>query len=314
LVVGDILLDTYLWSKPNRVSPEAPVIIMDVEREEHRLGGAGNVAVNLKALGCKPLLVGILGKGPAGNQVFDLMRQNKLDLENIYVIDTPPTLVKTRVMAHKQQVVRLDWGGHYDYSNECQDFIIKTCDLYMKKGIDAVIISDYGKGVLNQHVLSEIITWARARHIPTCVDPKRINYNYYQYASLITPNISEASEMSGVQIVDEETMKHAARNIIDSLHINTCLITQGETGMSLFKKEWPYDKYVHIPAWKKENVFDVTGAGDTVISVIAACLAPGANVVNAAKIANAAAGLVVQVVGCGAVTIKDLMAQVSKIR
>lgn len=303
-VIGDILLDSYLYTKPNRISPEAPVLISDVQNEEFRLGGAGNVARNLKALGCDPVLIGTVGSY-SGSIVMDLLKKTDIVSNGIIVDDDYPTHIKQRVMAGKQQLLRLDRGVPKSITYKIADELFTTLKHALKhNNICGIVLSDYGKGLLTTNVLEVIISENR-NVIPICVDPKRINYKNYRGVYLITPNLAEAEEMSDIKITDLQTLANAGNKIMIDNNIDYCLITRGSEGMSLFDKK--LFKHTYLPAHQQEMVYDVTGAGDTVISTMAACISAGSSAKEAMVIANIAAGIVIKTVGCGVVTSRELL-------
>lgn len=299
LVIGDLILDCYVWGRVNRISPEAPVPVVEVTRDTFMLGGAANVAYNIAALGGKAMVVGVAGRDRAGGILRELLDENKVG--HVIFEDDRPTTIKTRVIAHNQQVVRFDKEdkrriGSKTFGN-MKEFLKKTVSEY-----DSVIISDYKKGVISPELIKEIVTAAAPKRKFIAVDPKVGNFHYYKGVSLITPNLSEASEGAGVNIKDEKTLLKAGKVLMDKLSCNAVLITRGEQGMSLFEKK----KVVHIPTVAR-HVYDVTGAGDTVIAAFTLAYSSGAAMEQAALIANHAAGIVVGEVGAAAATPEKLI-------
>jgi len=289
LVVGDIILDRYIWGRVNRISPEAPVPIVEVSGENFLLGGAANVSHNIVSLGGKSTIVGIAGNDRPGEILTKLLEQK--GIKNCVIYTSRPTTVKTRVIAHNQQVVRFDREdrGKLDGKNLSE---LKNKLIYEIQNHDAVIISDYKKGVVSLELVREIIKHAKPRKIFVAVDPKVGHFHLYKDVSLITPNIQEASQASGIEIKDDKTLIKAGKFLLKKIPCDAVLITRGEHGMSLFVN----NKVVHVPTVAK-NVYDVTGAGDTVIAVFTLSLVSGATMEEAAVISNHAAGIVVGEVG-----------------
>jgi rfaE bifunctional protein kinase chain/domain len=296
LVIGDLILDHYIWGKVSRISPEAPVPVVEVTRESFMLGGAANVAHNIVAMGGRAAVIGMSGKDISGDTLLEMLRRRGVDCEGVF-IENRPTTVKTRVIAHNQQVVRFDReDGKYVGGKILKgvlDYIDST-----RRGFDAIIISDYKKGMVSKEMVSGILrkqpNKPRGGRSGTfvAVDPKVGHFDLYKGVSLITPNIMEASHGSGVEIRDEKTLLRAGKSLMRKLGCTAVLITRGEQGMSLFEKKG----VTHIPTVAKK-VYDVTGAGDTVISAFTLAYASGAAMEEAAVIANHAAGVVVGEVG-----------------
>jgi D-glycero-beta-D-manno-heptose-7-phosphate kinase len=300
LVIGDLILDRYIWGKVSRISPEAPVPIVEVSDENFHLGGASNVANNIVSLGGHATIVGVAGGNDRGGEILRKMLEERgITYDGIYW-STRPTTVKTRVIAHSQQVVRFDREDR----DRVDGKVLKNLLNYIRSELlqhDAVIISDYRKGVISSELVREVIKQAKPAKIFVAVDPKVGHFHCYRHVSLITPNISEASQASGIEIKDEASLLNAGRTLLRKISCTAVLITRGEHGMSLFRK----DKVVHIPTVAK-NVYDVTGAGDTVIATFALSYAAGADMEEAAVIANHAAGIVVEEVGTAVVTSDQL--------
>jgi len=301
LVVGDIILDRYIWGKVNRISPEAPVPIVEVTEEVFHLGGASNVANNIISLGGKATIAGVAGNNDRGGEILRKMLDSAGIIYDGVCWTSRPTTMKTRVIAHSQQVVRFD----REDKNRLENKILKKLIDYIRfeiSGYDAVIISDYKKGVISSKLISEIMKYAKPENIFVAVDPKVGHFHCYKNVSLITPNLNEASQASGIDIVDERTLLSAGKLLMKKLSCDSVLITRGEHGMSLFKK----DSVVHIPTVAK-NVFDVTGAGDTVIAAFTLAHAAGASLEESAIIANHAGGIVVGEVGTAVVKPEQLI-------
>ena len=309
-VIGDIILDRYIWGNVSRISPEAPVPVVDVKMENAMLGGAANVIRNIAALGAKPVLCGVVGRDKTGEEILFEIDKMGLKKDGIVTEDGRITSIKTRVVAHNQQVVRFDRESRKEISPDS----IKKVLAYIHDNIHdigVIVISDYGKGVISGQImkgLAALIGPPAERSIILSVDPKTGNFEHYQGVDIITPNHFEAGLFCGVEIVDEESLMRAGNSMLDKLHCRSVLITQGKDGMTLFEKE---GKITHIPTVAKK-VFDVTGAGDTVIGTISLALAAGLDLKSAAILSNFAAGIVVGEVGTSAVNAEDLKEAISK--
>jgi rfaE bifunctional protein kinase chain/domain len=294
LIIGDLILDRYIWGKVNRISPEAPVPVVEVSKEEFLLGGAANVAHNIVSLGGHATIVGVAGQDTAGEIIVRMLEKSKVGCGGIF-LSSRPTTVKTRIIAHNQQVVRFDREKKDRVSKKVLQWMLE----YIRSAVrthDAVIISDYKKGVICPGLVKEIVKYTKARKIFVAVDPKTGHFHWYKHVSLITPNVTEASIASGIEIKDEKTLIRAGRALLKKMLCDALLVTRGESGMSLFKRE----KVIHIQTAAR-NVYDVTGAGDTVIAAFTLAHAAGAPMEEAAVIANHAAGIVVGEVGTAVV-------------
>ncbi len=301
LVAGDIMLDQFVWGEVSRISPEAPVPVVNVQKETFLLGGAANVANNLRRLGAGTMLSGIIGKDPFGETLQELSREMQIDTRGLIQTSRPTTL-KTRIVARGQQVVRVNRERSHQPAPTTLDALINRLETLVKE-CRCVIISDYDKGVISAELMSFLRKEALERDIFLLVDPKPSNYMLYRGASVVTPNEKEARAMSGLQINHEGDIVKAAAEIGGTLDARGVLITRGAKGMAL----WQEDRGMFsIPTMARE-VFDVTGAGDTVISVLALGLAAGLRMCEAAYLANIAAGIVVGKVGTAAVDRNELM-------
>lgn len=307
LVIGDLILDEFIWGDVSRISPEAPVPVVWVRRESFMPGGASNVANNLSSLGARTFISGVIGDDDRGAILKSELEQKGIDTNGIVVDESRPTTLKTRVVAHHQQVVRID----KEKKDALSDAMISRIISYTKKiidKIDAVIIEDYGKGVITPKLLKSIVPLARSRNKIISVDPKEEHLKYYQGISLITPNNHEASKAVGFEIKDEVTLKKAGAAMLKKFKCKIALITLGENGMAVFQNGKPMK---HIPTVAQE-VFDVSGAGDTVIACYTVALASGADPVQAAYISNCAGGIVVGKVGIAVVTPDELVDRVKR--
>ncbi len=288
LVIGDLVLDQYVWGRVSRISPEAPVPVVDVTGETFKLGGAANVANNIVSLGGRATVMGVVGRDRAAETMENLLTEQGIVF--LAVEDKRPTTVKTRVIAHSQQVVRFDQENRDYISGKVLKNILKNIEEAVDEH-DAVIISDYKKGVVNREVVNAVVRAAGAKQF-VAVDPKTGHFHLYKGVSLITPNLLEASQGSGMEISDEKTLIRAGKKLIEKLGLKSLLITRGEDGMSLFHGR----EAVHIPSLARK-VYDVTGAGDTVVSAFTLAYASRATLEEAAVISNHAAGIVVGEVG-----------------
>ncbi len=292
-VVGDLMLDSYIWGKVNRISPEAPVPVVDVETEQVRLGGAANVAHNIKSLGGKPLLVGVVGDDSSGKKLLNIIHQNTFPADGIVVDPARPTTVKTRIIAHSQHVVRIDRESREEISTPIQNGILETL-LRNSEAIDGIIIEDYNKGVVVKDLIHEIIKWANQHKKPITVDPKYNNFFEFTDVTVFKPNRKEVEEVLGLRMNDDHDVITAGKKILERLNASSVLLTRGEQGMSLFEKD---GSVTHVPT-KARNVADVSGAGDTVIATLTMALVGGATIREASTLANIAGGIV-----CGSVGI-----------
>jgi D-beta-D-heptose 7-phosphate kinase/D-beta-D-heptose 1-phosphate adenosyltransferase len=303
--MGDLMLDEFVWGRVRRISPEAPVPVVEVERQTLALGGAGNVASNLVALGARPAPVGVVGNDTDAERMRSRFRELNVSTNGLVVDPARPTTLKTRVIAHNQQVVRADRESRASISAEIEDGVIARFQREIETA-DAVVISDYNKGLLTARVLASTLPVARERGIMVCLDPKLRNFAHYQPVTVITPNHQEAAEAAAVAIEDEKSLIEAGHRLLDSIDCRAVLITRGEEGMTLFTDG---GEVTHIPTVARE-VYDVTGAGDTVIATLALALASKASLVEAAMLANHAAGVVVGKVGTATVTRDELLATI----
>lgn len=296
LVIGDVMLDQFIWGRVGRISPEAPVPVVEVDQETYMLGGAANVVHNLAALGCRTLVCGLVGDDEAGKHVCELLEDLEVPCDGVIRSDARPTTVKTRVVAHSQQVVRVD----REHRLPARDSEVEDMQTYLDKILpdcDAVIISDYAKGVISQKLLGPLMEKSRKGQKIITVDPKVSNMQLYAGATVITPNHHEALAAARINGDDPKAIIKAGRRLLEELEAKHVLVTQSEKGMTLFTK----GQETHIPTMAKK-VFDVTGAGDTVISTLTLGLVAGLTPPDAAAMANFAAGVVVGEVGTSAVT------------
>lgn len=295
LVIGDVMIDSYLWGKVERISPEAPVPIVSCSKNESRLGGAGNVALNLIALGATPLLCGIIGNDNNGDYFLKILKNNDLTDRGIYTIKNRPTTVKTRVISGNQQLIRIDeeTDKPLEGNNE-SGFIEHLKKLLNKERIDAVIFQDYDKGALTPDIIREITALATPKNIPVLVDPKKRNFMCYENIELFKPNFKELCDGLKIDIAKDKFSEifDATREFQRQKNIRLMLITLSEKGVFISDNK----KYYHIPAHIRD-IADVSGAGDTVISTACLCLAAGLENPSIAAISNLSGGLVCEKVG-----------------
>ena len=302
LVLGDIMVDKFVFGKVSRISPEAPVPIVEIDKENYMPGAAGNVVNNLWTLGSKVLLCGVIGKDLVGQKLIKEFKNKGVETSGVFIDSSRPTILKTRVIAEHQQVVRTDREVKRTLPKEINDQMMN----YIKNSlsiVEAIIISDYGKGVINRKILEYIVKKAYRIEIPLVVDPKIEHFLQYKKVTCITPNHYEAGQAIHKQIKDEKSLFNVGNILMKRLNCKSLLITRGEHGMTLFEKK---GKITHIPTTARE-VYDVTGAGDTVVSSFALSLTVNRNsLVDAAYISNYAAGVVVGKLGTATVSVEEI--------
>jgi rfaE bifunctional protein kinase chain/domain len=307
LVVGDVMLDHYIWGNVSRISPEAPVPVVDVTKESVLLGAATNVVNNVHTLGGKVSVCGVIGHDDAGRQLVQMLRLQGINTDGLIVENGRPTTVKTRVIAHSQQVVRFDRETKVGINRNTHQRIFEYVRQQEDIGLDAIVLSDYSKGVVTKDLVGDIVKLARKKSIIVSVDPKVNHFGIYSGVTILTPNTKEASIGSKIEIEDEKSLIKAGALLLKRLKCNAVLVTRGEHGMSLFERG---GRVTHIPTVAQE-VFDVTGAGDTVISTLTLAMAAGAGIVDAARLSNYAAGIVVGVVGTATVKPDELKQKIA---
>jgi D-beta-D-heptose 7-phosphate kinase/D-beta-D-heptose 1-phosphate adenosyltransferase len=305
LVVGDVMHDVFIWGRVSRISPEAPVPVVEVTGETTLLGGAANVAANVAALGAGAALAGVIGSDAAGEEVVRGLEKIKADHSCLRRSKTRPTPVKTRIIAHQQQVVRFDREEKRPVKPSTFKTLWSSIRRIMDR-TDAVIVSDYAKGLVSPELMSRLLRLCAERDKIIAVDPKPGHMDWYRGATVVTPNNKEASEMAGVSIESDESLEEAGEIILDRLGCRALLVTRGEKGMSLFAPGRPA---VHIPARARE-VYDVTGAGDTVVGALTVAMAAGMEPADAAALANLAAGIVVGKLGTSVAALDEIKAEI----
>ncbi len=303
LVFGDVMLDEFVWGDVTRISPEAPVPVVDVRRESVRLGGAANVLANLIALGGRGIVCGVIGDDLAGGRIRQELRgAGALDVDGSLVVDAGrPSTVKTRIIAHNQLVVRADRERRTPVDAAIESRIIEVLRRALGEA-DAFVVSDYDKGAVTPRILSEVLPLAREAGIQALIDPKIRNFDAYRPATLVTPNHHEALRLTNTDDDTDDGMAHAARQIRTRLGCGSVLITRGERGMVIVEGD---SEPVYVGTAARE-VYDVTGAGDTVIATLAAALAAGATLTESAMLANHSAGIVVGKVGTATASADEL--------
>ncbi|MDD4203027.1 MAG: D-glycero-beta-D-manno-heptose-7-phosphate kinase [Candidatus Omnitrophica bacterium] len=307
LVIGDVMLDEFIWGEVSRISPEAPVPVVWVKKESFMPGGAANVANNIISLGAQAHIVGLIGEDVKGAIIKNELELKKINTDGLISDPGMPTIVKTRVVAHQQQVVRID----REVLKEVPGNIVKKIVAYVQsviKDMDAVIIEDYGKGLITPALLRPITALAKKHKKLIAVDPKEEHLAFYKGATVITPNHHEASKVTGLKIKDKDSIDKMGHLLVKKLDLKYALITLGENGMAIFEKG---KKAKTIPTIAQE-VYDVSGAGDTVISTFTLCLAAGATPIQATHISNCAAGIVVGKVGISVVDPEELIERMRK--
>ncbi len=306
MILGDVMVDRYLYGDVGRISPEAPVPVVEVKRETVALGGAANVAANIHALGDTALVVGIVGSDSAAETLHKGFSDSGLSNECLIVDPDRQTTMKTRIIGENQQVVRVDREDLDELSSKMEE---KALAMFERHAGDcaALIISDYGKGVITKPLLEKLIPAARKHGMFVAVDPKETHFMNYKNVSVITPNHHEASFAAGLRIVDDESLKRGGSDLLERLQLDSLLITRGKDGMTLFEHNGDRADFTmtHFPTFARK-VFDVTGAGDTVIASFVSAVSAGASLKEATVIANSAAGVVVGELGAATVSLESL--------
>lgn len=295
LIIGDVMLDAYLWGKVERISPEAPVPIVTITKRESRLGGAANVAINIQSLHAKPILCSVIGNDLHGRTFIELLHQMGMTTEGIIQSVDRPTTVKTRVIGNNHQMLRIDDEVDGDISTgERKQLLNRISELIDKKKIDVILFEDYDKGVINKNLIEHVVKLASAKKIPTAVDPKKKNFNHYKKVTLLKPNLKELRE--GMKLDFEKNNLNELKTAVDKLRkeheLQTVMVTLSERGAFVSGRQGEKLIPAHV-----RNIADVSGAGDTVISVAALCLALGLSPVTMATLANLAGGLVCEKIG-----------------
>lgn len=302
LILGDVMLDEFLWGDVRRISPEAPVPVVELQRQSEVPGGAANNAMNAAAYGSSVAIAGVVGDDGQGRRLREMLAERGIDASGLMSEPSRPTTTKTRVVAHNQQVVRVDRERRDEVAPETEQRLLQWIEEQLPRA-GACVISDYGKGVVTPAVAQGTIARARAAGCPVLVDPKGTDYSRYRGATVITPNLLEAEQATSLPGESDEEIAAVARRLICSLPGTALLITRGAKGMSLLGVDEAAPVHVRSEA---KAVFDVTGAGDTVITTLALALAARAGLPQAMRLANRAAGIVVGKLGTATVSLEEL--------
>ncbi len=307
LVVGDIMLDKYIWGEVSRISPEAPVQVVHVLKETYAPGGASNVASNVVALNGKAFMVGIAGNDEAKNILLQELKNREINSDGIFIENDKPTIQKVRIVGRSQQLLRVDYEKKEHVHKNIEHSIIEFLERIIKD-VDVVVISDYAKGVITPEISQKLVQISKEHNKAIIVDPKPKHLNLYSNVTLITPNSSEASEMTNIEDGSDDAVLEMGNKLLRYLNTNI-LITRGEKGMFLFEKD---GNITHIPANAKE-VYSLIGAGDTVVATLALALASDANFKEAATLANIAAGIKVGKIGTASVSIEEIKKEIEEL-
>ncbi len=308
LLVGDIMLDQYIKGKVSKISPEGPIPVLNITSEEQVLGGAGNVLANLCALGLNPICIGLIGNDDNGKIICNKMKSLGANTDNIIKSDEKPTIVKTRFVSQNQQLLRVDRENTQTISTAIKEDILRRAKKEMSEA-SILILSDYGKGVLSQDLIQSLIHLGNENNIPVLVDPKGNNYTIYNGATIITPNRNELSHATNhMATATDYDIEHAAQKLMEECNINFVFATRSEDGISVIPNQ---GTPTHLRT-KSIEVYDVSGAGDTVVAVTAAALAAGGDLIDAARIANIAGAIVVAKSGTATVTITEIENYIQK--
>ena len=311
LVIGDVMLDAYVMGKVNRISPEAPVPIVSLENEDARIGGAGNVALNLLALGAKPVICGVIGEDSSGDKLLNLFEKNGISTDGLVKSIARKTTVKTRVISSKQQLLRIDSESTFPLLESEEIKLNNTIQNIINQGVDGIIFEDYNKGVLTDSVIQNTIKIAKEKDIPTAVDPKKENFLSYKGVSLFKPNLKELKEGLNLNFdfnSNKELFEKGIEVLEEKLQNEISFITLSEYGVFIKNQT---EKY-YVPAHMR-SISDVSGAGDTVIAVATLCLISGASTKQIAQISNLAGGLVCEKSGVVSISKNDLLKEVSEL-
>lgn len=305
LIIGDVMVDSYMWGKVGRISPEAPVPIVSVTKKERRLGGAANVALNVQALGANPVLCSVIGVDYEGMSFLDLLRQQKLSQKGILKSRDRVTTVKNRIIGNNYQIVRVDEETEEDITtDETQNLITLISYIISHDKIDVIIFEDYNKGLITPKLIQKVVEFAKSKGIPTCVDPKKKNFNAYKGVTLFKPNLKELREGLKLDINGDNIaeLQRAVSSFRVKQKLDTALVTLADKGVITNSRSVKEHIEAHV-----RNIADVSGAGDTVISVAALCRALGCNPVFTAALANLAGGIVCQEIGVVPINKEELL-------
>ena len=311
LVVGDVMLDSYILGKVTRVSPEAPVPVVALDKKENRIGGAGNVALNLKNLGASPIIATVVGTDAEGKILEDLFKKRGISSDGLVTSEFRKTTVKTRVISSKQQLLRIDSEDTHPLSSDHEKVLFEKILKLMKIGLDAIILEDYDKGVLNENNIQRIITEAKKYNIPVTADPKKDNFHHYRGLNLFKPNLKELKEGLNIEFnfeSNQDALQTAVENLRKAIPHEVSLITLSEHGVFICNDL----KQAHIPAHKRA-IADVSGAGDTVIAVATLCYLARAPLDSIAQISNIAGGMVCEKPGVVSISFEELKNEIREL-
>ncbi|BDC98069.1 D-glycero-beta-D-manno-heptose-7-phosphate kinase [Persicobacter psychrovividus] len=308
LVIGDVMVDSYIWGKVDRISPEAPVPVVNIHKKEDRLGGAANVAKNIQSLGATPILCSLVGEDGDGENFMRILEDRGVSTEGILQSSERVTTVKQRVLAGSQQMMRIDTETDKALSAQEQKALLSKIKTLIDQ-VDVIIFEDYDKGVLNKAVIAQVVSWAREKNIPTVVDPKKRNFLFYEGVTLFKPNLKEIKEGLKIEFNPDQPaeLEGAVNQLLSKLNADIALITMSERGVYIKSKT----EHVHIPAHIR-SISDVSGAGDTVISITSLCLAMGLPLDFSASLANLGGGLVCESLGVVPIDKKRLYEEADK--
>lgn len=299
MIVGDVMVDSYLWGVVDRISPEAPVPVVDVNHREERLGGAANVAVNIRALGAKPILCSVIGSELKGEVFMKIMKDEGMSTKGIYRSDKRITTTKFRIIGNNSQLLRVDEEITHDLEKTDEEAFLQLCKkIITNEKIDVLIIQDYNKGILTAEVITTLIASAGDRDIPVVVDPKKKNFDLYRGVTLFKPNLKELKEGMKIDFrePDEHILQDTVNILLERINADIALITLSEDGIFISSTK-DGKKESHLLPAHIRNIADVSGAGDTVVSVASLCLASGATPRTIAAVSNLAGGIVCEKVG-----------------
>ena len=300
-VIGDVMLDRYFWGSVTRISPEAPVPVIDVEKESVHLGGAANVAANLKSLGLETLLCGVIGNDNSGKSFVNVAAQRGINPDGLFIDSNRPTTVKTRIIGNNQQIARIDREVRENISSEGLTYILNN--LNNINDLSGIILQDYNKGTITKELIQKVMDFSKLKDIPVYVDPKRDNFFLYKGVTVVKPNRKEAQQALGLALRNETEVISAGKKLLELLNCENVLITLGAEGMMLFEKNGTISS---VPT-KARHIADVSGAGDTAIATLSATISGGANVQEASAMANYASGIVCEKPGIVSIEIQELL-------
>jgi rfaE bifunctional protein kinase chain/domain len=311
LVIGDVMMDAYVIGKVTRISPEAPVPIISLENEEERIGGAGNVALNLVALGAKPIIASAVGADANGEKLSKLLKSNDISIDGIIFSEQRKTTVKTRVISNNQQLLRIDSEDTFPISQLEEELLITQIENLIELGLDAIIFEDYNKGVLTEELISRVIELAQKKNIPTAVDPKKENFFAYRNVTLFKPNLKELKEGMNINFnisTNKTDFEEAVISLESKINNEISFITLSEHGVFIKNSTNKHYAKAHL-----RTIADVSGAGDTVIAVATLCLASNLDIAQIAEISNIAGGLVCEKSGVVSIDKKELLQEVEQL-